>query len=194
MDYLATVRDGSTGKLVNGYWLVEIYASIGRKNPFPILLEPFSHQEPDSPGQNPVVLKGVHKIFELTKNRGVLVVDRGFDDGVMFEDWLDNKYRFVARIVGKHHLLRFSDGSEQTNNGQWVPIQSRILDEKTPTAHYFWKAIKRHGKVIFRLSQVGWVKVRLLRREEDLTLVVSRIAGEDTQFNAADKFAGRESR
>ena len=23
MDYLATVRDGSTGKLVNGYWLVE---------------------------------------------------------------------------------------------------------------------------------------------------------------------------
>lgn len=24
MDYLATVRDGSTGELVSGYWLVEI--------------------------------------------------------------------------------------------------------------------------------------------------------------------------
>ena len=26
MDYLSTVRDGSTGELVNGYWLIEIYA------------------------------------------------------------------------------------------------------------------------------------------------------------------------
>ena len=88
MDYLATVRYGSTGELVNGYWLVELYASLSRKNPVPILLEPFSHQEPVSLGQNPVVLKVVDKIFELTGNRGVLVVDPGFDAGVMFEDWL----------------------------------------------------------------------------------------------------------
>jgi len=79
MDYLSTVRDGSTGELVNGYWLVELYASLSRKNPVPVLLEPFSHEEPYSPGQNPVVLKAVHKIFELTGTRGVLVVDRGFD-------------------------------------------------------------------------------------------------------------------
>jgi len=79
MDYLSAVRDGSTGELVNGYWLVELYASLSRKNPVPVLLEPFSHEEPYSPGQNPVVLKAVHKIFELTVTRGVLVVDRGFD-------------------------------------------------------------------------------------------------------------------
>ena len=66
MDYLATVRDGNTGELVNGYWLLEMYASLSRKNPVPIVLEPFSHEEPYSPGQNPVVLKAVHKIFELT--------------------------------------------------------------------------------------------------------------------------------
>ena len=46
-----------------------------------------------------MVIKAVHKIFELTAGRGVLVVDRGFDGWVMFEDWLDNKYRFVARLV-----------------------------------------------------------------------------------------------
>jgi hypothetical protein len=90
MDYLATVRDGSTGELVNGYWLLEMYASLSYKNPVPILLEPFSHQEPYSPGQNPIVLKAIHKIFELTGSRGVMVIDRGFDAGVMFEDWLDN--------------------------------------------------------------------------------------------------------
>jgi len=174
MDYLATVRDGSTGELVNGYWLVELYASLSRKNPVPVLLEPFSHQEPYSPGQNPVVLNAVHKIFEITDNRGVLVVDRGFDGWVMFEDWLDNKYRFVARLVGNRHLLRFYGGS-----GQWLPIRAQQLAEQTPTPHRFHKLVKHRGKVVFRITQIGWVKVHLPGRDEDLTLVVSRLAGND---------------
>jgi hypothetical protein len=131
MDYLATVRDGSTGELVNGYWLVELYASLSRKNPVPVLLEPFSHEEPYSPGQNPVVLAAVHKVFELTNKRGVLVVDRGFDGWVMFEDWLDNKYRFVARLVGKRHLLRFYGSSEQSGIWQRMPVRAQQLAEQT---------------------------------------------------------------
>jgi hypothetical protein len=179
MDYLATVRDGSTGELVNGYWLVELYASLTRKNPVPVLLEPFSHEEPYSPGQNPVVLAAVRRIFELTGNRGVLVVDRGLDGFVMFEDWLDNKYRFVARLVGNRHLLRFSGDSEQRQAGQWVPIRADLLAEQTPTGHRFNKLIKRHGKSSIRITQIGWVKVRLPGRDEALTLVVSRLAGKD---------------
>jgi len=174
MDYLATVRDGSTGELVNGYWLVELYASLSRKNPVPVLLEPFSAEVPYSPGQNPVVLAAVHKIFELTDNRGVLVVDRGFDGWVMFEDWLDNNYRFVARLVGNRHLLRFYSGS-----GQWLPIRADQLAEQTPTGHRFYKLVKRRGKPALRITQIGWVKVRLPGRDEDLTLVVSRLAGND---------------
>jgi len=174
MDYLATVRDGSTGALVNGYWLVELYASLSRKNPVPVLLEPFSHEEPYSPGQNPVVLAAVHKIFELTDNRGVLVVDRGFDGWVMFEDWLNNKYHFVARLVGNRHLLRFYSG-----HGQWLPIRADQLADQTPTPHRFHKLVKRHGKPALRITQIGWVKVHLPGRDEDLTLVVSRLAGVD---------------
>lgn len=179
MDYLATVRDGSTGELVNGYWVVELYASLSHKNPVPILLEPFSHQEPCSPGQNPVVLNAVHKIFELTGNRGVLVVDRGFDGWVMFEDWLDNKYRFVARLVGKRHLLRFYSSSEQSKIGRWIPIRADELAEQTPTPYRFHKVVKRHGKTVFRVTQIGWVKVCLPGREEELALVVCRLAGVD---------------
>jgi hypothetical protein len=179
MDYLATVRDGSTGKLVNGYWLVELYASLSRKNPVPVLLEPFSHEEPYSAGQNPVVLAAVHKIFELTNKRGVLVVDRGFDGWVMFEDWLDNKYRFVVRLVGNRHLLRFSGDSGQRLAGQWVPILADLLAEQIPTPHRFNKLVKRHGRPSIRITQIGWVKVRLPGRDEALTLVVSRLAGKD---------------
>jgi hypothetical protein len=174
MDYLATVRDGSTGQLVKGYWLVELYASLSRKNPVPVLLEPFSHEEPCCPGQNPVVLDAVHKIFELTNKRGILVVDRGFDGWVMFEDWLNNRYRFVARLVGNRHLLRFYG-----NSGQWLPIRADQIAEQTPTPHRFHKLVKRRGKPVFRISQIGWVKVRLPGRDEDLTMVVSRLAGVD---------------
>ena len=179
MDYLATVRDGSTGELVNGYWLVELYASLSRKNPVPVLLEPFSHEEPYSAGENPVVLAAVHKIFKLTDKRGVLVVDRGFDGWVMFEDWLDNKYRFVARLVGIRHLIQFYSGSERYETGQWVPIRAQQLAEQTPTPYRFHKLVKRHGKPALRITQIGWTKVRLAGRDEDLTLVVSRLAGVD---------------
>jgi hypothetical protein len=180
MDYLAFVRDGSNGELVNGYWLVEAYASVGHKNPIPILLEPFSHQEPCSPGQNPVVLKAVEKIFKVTGKRGVLIADRGFDSRIMFEEWLDNKYRFVVRLVGKRHLLRFIEPDDKNSSGQWTPVQAGLLAEQIPTLHPFSKVVKHHGKMILRVSHVGWVMVRLPQRDEILTLVVSRIAGEDT--------------
>jgi len=183
MDYLATVRDGSTGELVNGYWLLELYASLSRKNPVPVLLEPFSHEEPYSSGQNPIVLRGIHRVFELTNKRGVLVGDLGFDAEVMFEDWLDNKYPFVTRLVGNRHLLRFSgdfESGRRGSEGQWLPINARELAEQTPTPHRFYKLIKRKGKPALRITQIGWVKVRLPGREEHLTLVVSRLAGCET--------------
>lgn len=109
----------------------------------------------------------------------MLVADRGFDAGVMFDDWLDNKYRFVTRFVGKRHLLRFMGGFEQSSDERWIPIQSRQLAEQTPTPHRFHKLIKRKGKPSLHITQIGWVKVRLPGRDEDLTMVVSRLAGKD---------------
>jgi hypothetical protein len=82
MNRLATICDVSNGELVNGYWILEIYASLSRENPVPVLLERFGHEEPYSPGQNSVVLKGIHKILKLTNNRGVLVANLGFDAAI----------------------------------------------------------------------------------------------------------------
>jgi hypothetical protein len=189
MDYLATVRDGSTGQLVNGYWLVEIYASVGPKNPIPVLLEPFSHEQPLCRGQNPVVIDAVRSIFAITGNRGVLVIDRGGDAIVLFSDWLDHSIRFVARLRGDRNVLGFyhSPGGalrtvQMHQQGQWIPIEGRELAERTPTPYRWSRVVKRRGKVIFRFSQIGWVKVRLPGRSESLTMVVSRVAGHDVPF------------
>jgi hypothetical protein len=162
MDYLATVRDGSTGQLVNGYWLVELYASVSRKNPVPILLEPFSHEQPFCRGQNPIIIDAVRRVFELTGGLGVLVVDRGGDAIVLLGDWLDHERRFVVRLRGDRDLLRFyaalggsAEMVETLRQGQWVPIQARLLAEQTPTLHRAWRTVKRRGKVILRFSQIG---------------------------------------
>lgn len=179
MDYLAMVYDGSANSLVTGYWLMEIYLSLSRKNPVPVLLEPFSHKEPESRGQNPVVLEAVHKIMKLTNNRGVLIADRGFDSGIMLRDWLDNKYKFVVRLAGRRHLLQFYKDSGQSDLGQWITIPDRVLAEQMRTPHSFSKSVKSHGKIKFRFSRIGWIKVRLPGWEEDLTMIVSRIQGCD---------------
>jgi len=182
MDYLATVRDGSTGKLVNGYWLVEIYASVGRKNPFPILLETFSHEEPECPGQNPIVIDAVRRVFTLTGGRGVLVVDRGGDARVFLDDWLDHVYRFVVRMRGDRDLMRFYAVSQMAGDGWWVPMEGRELAEHTSTPHHWSRVVKSKGRVVLRISQIGWVKVRLPGREETLTMIVARRPGNDVPF------------
>jgi hypothetical protein len=189
MDYLATVRDGSTGQVVNGYWLVELYASVSRKNPVPILLEPFSHEQPFCPGQNPILIDAVRWAFELTEKRGVLVVDRGGDARALLEDWIDQEYRFVVRLRGDRDLLRFYEGFggqlttvSTQREGQWIPVEARRLAEQMPTPHRTWRTVKRKGKVILRFSQIGWVKVRLPARDQTLTLVVARSPGNDVPF------------
>jgi len=187
MDYLATVRDGSTGKLVSGYWLVELYASVKKKNPIPILLEPFSHEQPLSRGQNPVILDAVDRVFTQTQGRGVLVMDRGGDARSLLDDWLNKKYQLVVRLRGDRDLERFykafgglTDTVEHKVNGRWIRVNARHLAEQLSTPHPAWRVVKRRGKRKTRTMQIGWVKVRLPGQGETLTMVVSRQGGYDT--------------
>ncbi len=76
------------------------------------------------------------------------------------------------------HLLRFSGGSQQSKVGQWVPIRARQLADQVPTPYRFDKLVKRRGRPAIRITQIGWIKVRLPGRDEVLTLVVSRLAGQ----------------
>jgi len=191
MDYLATVRDGGTGQLVSGYWLVELYASVSRKNPVPILLEPFSHEQPLCRGQNPIIIDAVRHVFDLTNKRGVLVVDRGGDGRALLEDWLDREIRFVVRLRGDRDLMRYygglggpADTLETRRDAQWVRVNARHLAEQTPSPHRAWRTVKRHGHAHLRFSQVGWRPVRLPGRTEALTMVVARTPGRDAPFMA----------
>lgn len=53
LKYLALVRDGSDdGKLVNGYWCIEVYAYWGKGRITPLVLHPYSIEDPSTSVNN----------------------------------------------------------------------------------------------------------------------------------------------
>jgi hypothetical protein len=108
LKYLALVRDGSDPdhRLVNGYWCMEIYAYFGKGRIAPLLLEPYSVEDPQILGENPMILRSVDRVLQATEGCGVLVMDIGADRDNLLIPWSDDQRRFVVRLKGDRHLLR----------------------------------------------------------------------------------------
>jgi len=69
-----------------------------------------------------------------------------------------------------------------SSNGQRVPVEGRALAEHTPTPHRWSRVVKSKGRVVLRISQIGWVKVRLPGRDETMTMIVARNPDSDVPF------------
>ena len=59
-------------------------------------------------------------------------------------------------------------------------MEGRALAEHTPTPHRWSRVVKSKGRVVLKISQIGWVKVRLPGRDE--TMIVARSPGSDVPF------------
>lgn len=159
MKYLAYVRDGSEDKLVAGYWCLEIYAYFNRTCNVPLLLHPFSSDDPATISENVRILRGVEQVMAATDDRGVLVMDIGADRRTLLLPWIDHQRRFVIRLKGDRHLL-LSSG---------VHIESLQLAE-----HLLSRA---------RGQKIVWEQVFLPERpNKPLWLVVRSFPGSDHPF------------
>jgi hypothetical protein len=106
LKYLSLVRDGSEdGKLVNGYWCIEIYAYWGKGRITPMCLHPYSIEDPSVLSENAEILKRVGQVFTATQGRGVLVMDIGADRDNLLIPWINDRRQFVVRLRGDRHLL-----------------------------------------------------------------------------------------
>lgn len=105
MKYLTLVRDASEDKMVYGYWCLEIYASWGRRAITPLLLDPYSIDDPAVISENDQILQGVRQVMRATQGRGVLVMDAGGDRDKLLIPWLEEDRRFVVRCRGDRHVL-----------------------------------------------------------------------------------------
>ena len=170
MENLATVRDGSTGELHQGYWVCDVTAAeVNGSQILPLYQKLFSVEARDFTSENAEVLAAVDLIRAHTRGRGIWAMDRGGDRKNLLEPLLDRGARFVIRSTGKrtvidrHGLL----GSVTEVAGRCrLPHQARIVkvqegQEKTYPLRY------------------GAEPIRLLGRPEKLWLVVIAGFGEE---------------
>lgn len=115
LKYLSLVRDGSDdGRLVNGYWCIEIYAYLGKGRITPLCLHPYSLEDPSVLSENAEILRHVEQVFAATCGRGVLVMDSGADRDNLLIPWIDQRRAFVVRLRGDRHLLLDSGVAVET--------------------------------------------------------------------------------
>ena len=106
MENLATVRDGSTGELHQGYWLCDVTAAeVNGSQILPLYQKLFSVEAKDFTSENAEVLAALDLIRAHTGGRGIWAMDRGGDRRSLLEPLLDRGARFVIRSTGKRTVV-----------------------------------------------------------------------------------------
>jgi hypothetical protein len=106
MPHLATVRDGSTGGLVKGYWAcVALACEPERRRVLPLLQQLWSAEAPDFESENTQLLAIIDTVAGATDRREVYVLDRGGDRMRLCGPLLARGLRFIIRLRGDRHLV-----------------------------------------------------------------------------------------
>jgi len=168
MPYLATVRDGSTGELVPGYWsCVAVACEPNRRRVIPLHQRLWSAEAPDFGSENEQILAVIDTVRAAVGDRGVYVMDRGGDRINLFKPFLDRKMRFIVRLVGDRDL-KFRGRlrkAEDLARGCPARYAERLVREE-------------NGKERSLHLEYGFRRVSLPGREEIFYLVVVRGLGE----------------
>jgi len=170
MPHLATVRAGSTGELVNGYWAcVALACEPERRRVLPLMQELWSAQAPDFKSENTQLLSIIDTVAGATDQRGVYVLDRGGDRLKLYEPLLARGLRFIIRLRGDRHLVVRG----RARRAHDLARGARMCYAETVVREAAGGEKKVH-------LEYGFVRVRLPgRRDVELTLVVVRGFGQE---------------
>jgi hypothetical protein len=169
MEYLARVRDGSTGDIADGYWLCQVIAVENEDTAIvPLYSALYSQAAPDFVSENAEIKGAMAAVSEACEDRGVWVIDRGGDRGVLYADLLDAGRSFVIRQKGDRHL-------------RWGlrTIETAKLAADCPLSYATHIVREENGKEVRRRLDYGFRPVRLPEHpDKPLWLVVVRGLGE----------------
>jgi hypothetical protein len=170
MEYLALVRDGSTGETKSkGYWLIDVLgADVEGEDLIPLYGELYSQEAKDFRSENGQILNAVDRVMEGVGQKGIWAIDRGGDRSRLFKGFLERKLRFVVRLVGDRDLI-LKDGRKRNSLkiawGCHCPEQRELKIEKD-------------GEIKKKTISVGQIGVKLPFAEQSLALVVVKGFGE----------------
>ncbi|AEI13985.1 transposase IS4 family protein [Flexistipes sinusarabici DSM 4947] len=115
-ELISKVRDGSSKKkrINNGYFLNHaVCYSLSSKRVLPLYLDIHSSISPDFKSANNETIKLLDTIEKKFKDKGIFVMDRGYDAGVILEYLYKKGLSFIIRSVGNRHV---------THRGKNVPV------------------------------------------------------------------------
>lgn len=106
MEYLAQVRDGSTGELHQGYWLCDVTgAEVNSSEIVPLYQKLYSAEAQDFRSENAEMLAAIDVVRLHTRGHGIWAIDRGGDRKNLLEPLLDRAERFVIRSTGTRTVI-----------------------------------------------------------------------------------------
>ncbi|MFH1313974.1 MAG: transposase [Candidatus Eisenbacteria bacterium] len=162
MEYLARVRDGSTGELTNGYWTVKVIGSeLDEVKVTPLYEHLYSQRAPGFVSENDEIMQAITLVSSHMHGRGIWVMDRGGDRHRLYRPLLEDDLRFLIRQRGDRDLLW---------RGRRVLV--RELASLCPILYAERLVRETDGKEKVCTIEYGYMRVRLPGRPEQLTLVV----------------------
>lgn len=169
MEYLATVRDGSTGELGKGYCMCQVVACESEsKRVTPLYQSLYSAEAAGFLSENEELLKAVSLIAAHTKGRGVWVMDRGGSRMNLIGRFLAHNHRFIIRLRGDFGLEFRGARRAALDIASGCPmLYSEVLVRETD------------GGESSRTIQYGYRRVRVRGHKEQLYLVVVCGFGEE---------------
>jgi hypothetical protein len=170
MEYLATVRDGSTGEMHPGYWLCDITgAEMNGSEIVPLYQKMYSAEAKDFVSENAEVLAGIDLLRSHTQGRGIWALDRGGDRKKLLEPLLDRGERFVIRSTGRRFVV---DRKHIKRSVVELGAKCRL--------RYQARIVKiQDGQEKIYDLRYGVESIRLVGRDERLHLVVVAGFGEE---------------
>jgi len=170
MEYLALVRDGSTGETrSNGYWLMDVLgADVEGEDLIPLYGELYSQEAEGFRSENRQILNAMDRVMEGIGQKGVWAIDRGGDRSRLFKGLFERKLRFVVRLVGERDLIR---DNGQKSNALKIAWGCHCRHQREVT-------IEKEGESKKKIIWVGHVEVKLPFDKQALSLVVVKGFGE----------------
>jgi hypothetical protein len=164
MEYLALVRDGSTGEVKSeGYWLIDVLgADVEGEELIPFYGELYSQESEDFKSENGQILNAIDRVTEGTGKKGIWAIDRGGDRSILLKELLGRGLRFVVRLVGDRDFILREGEKKNALKIAWgchCPHQREMT-------------ILKDGETKKRMISVGRIKVKLPFYPQWLFLVV----------------------
>jgi hypothetical protein len=103
---LETVRDGSTGEYLPGYWTLEFAAlTHGHKTPLPVYDRVYSTIEAGHKSQTNELFKALQFLRETFGSKGIRTLDRGYDSNEIYKEFFLHSELFIIRADKKRNVV-----------------------------------------------------------------------------------------